>query len=385
MAARSSRGAARHAAPRHAANGARARSTWARRMRAESPSPAEAPAAGPTGSSRQEPRRPHARSDRRRMPLAAKVALVCVALAALGFGAYVAWRHLAGARMARDEISAAIGDLSSSDEAIIPLNEAVSSPVGTYGADELAQISSDAEESVADLDSVEGRLETIRSLDEFLNDDDRAVVEALEESVSARRELVEHGTNLLDQEAALLTAQDCLDRSTEKALEADGHVEDSVAAAAQYALHLSGQESEVTDGNVPVGHDEAAAEAMSEAQDLLAQAKEAMPNADFSAYDDYYAKRAAAIAKLLEVDKAIASGDYAGGASLVEEYNALDAEAAQAAGALPQASSDVFEGAYDEVTGPIADGYAAAFDRAAEADERVRSYQGLSVEPSARA
>lgn len=330
-------------------------------------------------------RRPHARRDRRHVPLLAKVLVTCSLLCAVGFGAYLGWRHLTGAQMARDEISAAIGDLASSDDAILPMDQAVNAQVGDYSADELTRIRDDATEALGHLDSAEARVRTIRSLDEFLNDEDRAVVDAMEKSIAARRELVDLGTDLLDEELALIEAQGLLDDSLAKALEADEHVASSVEAAGLYALSLSGQESEVSDPNVPVQHDNDAATALKEAQDLLAQAKERMPEADYSAYEDYYAKRASAVAKLLEADTAVAGGDYDGASSLVEEYNAFDGEAAAAAEAIPSDSTSVFEEAYVAATAQLATDYGEAFERTAAADAEVRAYQGLSVVPSSRA
>ena len=325
--------------------------------------------------------RPTSRRDRRRLPLAARIAIVCALLIAAGAGGYFAWRQLEGAKEGHAQIDAAIEAMGKSDDSVLALNDAVGGTTGdgTLSVDDLEGIAADAMAGLSNLDDVCARLDAARGFDQFLDDDDRGAIDALQSSADARRDLVTQGNEVLALRVSALRANESLDSAIDKAVEADGLVGKSVDAASAYAASISGGESDVTDASVPVDYDKQAASALKEATSLLSEAKEACPSADLSAYEAYLKQRTAAVAKLTEADQAIAAKDYEKAASLVKEYNKADAKASELAKALPDDASTIFSTAIESDLSSALAAYDQAFATVSSADQVIRGYQGVNA------
>ncbi|WP_308805907.1 hypothetical protein [Atopobium minutum] len=157
---------------------------------------------------------PTPRRDQKKIPLVIKIGASLIALIILGSAGYLIWRHLTGAAQAKEQISAAIASVSESDAAIVPLNNTITSDLGSKTSDELTKIKEAAKKSSSSLDDAQMHVGNALSLDEFMIDDERAVVKALQDSVDQRRKLIEAGEEVLTIDGGAFNAKALLTKAT---------------------------------------------------------------------------------------------------------------------------------------------------------------------------
>ena len=321
---------------------------------------------------------PSASRRRRKRRVAAIVSIVVVVLlACAGTAGYLLYRHHAERELVAEKIDAIVADIQTCDEVVIPLDTAVSSQIEGDEPAELQSLDEGYDGAVAALDAAEQKIADASA--ENLTDEEREMVGHLSTSVSSRREMLENGRSLLEVDSALATAQPQLQTATDKMVEANDKVLESVEAANEYAKSIAGEESSQSDPQVPVDLDNQALQLLGEAETALAAAKEAFPDADYAAYDAYLAAKKAAVEKLLEIDTEISKKRYNAASRKVDEYNALDAAATEAAAALPASVEDVFRQPYETLTAEKRDAYNAARTAAADADTAIKSYTHVEI------
>ena len=328
---------------------------------------------------------PTPRRDQKKIPLVIKIGASLIALIILGSAGYLIWRHLTGAAQAKEQISAAIASVSESDAAIVPLNNTITSDLGSKTSDELTKIKEAAKKSSSSLDDAQMHVGNALSLDEFMSDDERAVVKALQDSVDQRRKLIEAGEEVLTIDGGAFNAKALLTKAMEKAVSADSNIEKSVEAAAEYAKSLAGEESSVTDASVPVWFDKAAMEDITEAQSFENAAEQAFSEADYSVYTKYLAARKDAIQVLMDSDNAIASGDFDSAQASIEDYNKREAASSELAQQLPETPDTFLSEAYEAALKKPLDTYKEIAEALAATDKKIRDYQGLAVGSSKKA
>lgn len=320
--------------------------------------------------------RPGAR-EKSGVPLPVRVILVSLLVGLMGSGAFFLWRHATGAAQARDTIISAMDAIAESDEGVVPLNEVLSSSIEeSVDYDDVAQKAKDA---AAALNRAEARLAQARSLDEFLDDEQRSVLTAIEGSIEARRDLIGAGQAIVSIDADVAAAKSELDQAMDFAVRANDKAQQAAKAANEYAKHLAGQPSEQTDASVAVGLDQDSVDLLKQAQAHVSAAKGQFDGVDYTAYEAYLEKRLEAAEVMLQADTAVLAGDFEGASTLVNTYNEADARASELAGALPASTSDVYKDVYADRTRDARKAYADAQRRAAETDELLRRYRGVSV------
>lgn len=327
-------------------------------------------------------RRVHVRDGAREksgLPLAARMAIVLAVVVALGTGGFFAWRCLTGGMQAREQINLAIKAVQEADTVIVEVNDAVSSPIGDTASFTDEQLSTGSRAATEALTRASDHISRARGLNEFLDDDQRAVLSALDDSISARKSMLGAGQVIVSVDASVGKARTLLEQSLAKAASADAKAREATTAANEYAKHLAGQESQQTDANVPVTIDNEVISLLNEANDLLGQAKSAFGDADYSAYEAYLSKKVEAAQLMLEADSAILSGDFERAGECVSKYNETDAAASELAAALPATTNDVFLDPYTRLTSAERESYLAAQQKATEADALVRKYLGVGV------
>lgn len=327
-------------------------------------------------------RRAHVRDGAREksgLPLAARMVIVLAVVVALGAGGFFAWRCLTGGMQAREQINLAIKAVQEADTVIVEVNDAVSSPIGDTASFTDEQLSSGSRSATEALMRASDNISRARGLNEFLDDDQRAVLSALDDSISARKSMLGAGQVIVSVDASVGKARNLLEQSLAKAASADAKAREAATAANEYAKHLAGQESQQADANVPVTIDNEAISLLNEANDLLGQAKSAFGDADYSAYEAYLSKKVEAAQLMLEADSAILSGDFERAGECVAKYNETDAAASELAAALPATTNDVFLDPYTRLTSAERESYLAAQQKATEADALVRKYLGVGV------
>ena len=327
-------------------------------------------------------RRVHVRDGAREksgLPLAARMAIVLAVVVALGTGGFFAWRFLTGGMQAREQINLAIKAVQEADTVIVEVNDAVSAPIGDTASFTDEQLSTGSRAATEALTRASDHISRARSLNEFLDDDQRAVLSALDDSISARKSMLGAGQVIVSVDASVGKARNLLEQSLAKAASADAKAREATTAANEYAKHLAGQESQQTDANVPVTIDNEVISLLNEANNLLGQAKSAFGDADYSAYEAYLSKKVEAAQLMLEADSAILSGDFERAGECVTKYNETDAAASELAAALPATTNDVFLDPYTRLTSAERESYLAAQQKATEADALVRKYLGVGV------
>lgn len=327
-------------------------------------------------------RRTHVRDGAREksgLPLAARMAIVLAVVVALGTGGFFAWRFLTGGMQAREQINLAIKAVQEADTVIVEVNDAVSSPIGDTASFTDEQLSSGSRSATEALTRASDHISRARGLNEFLDDDQRAVLSALDDSISARKSMLGAGQVIVSVDASVGKARNLLEQSLAKAASADAKAREATTAANEYAKHLAGQEGQQADANVPVTIDNEVISLLNEANDLLGQAKSAFGDADYGAYEAYLSKKVEAAQLMLEADSAILSGDFERAGECVAKYNETDAAASELAAALPATTNDVFLDPYTRLTSAERESYLAAQQKATEADALVRKYLGVGV------
>lgn len=319
----------------------------------------------------------------KRKKLISRIVLIVFIAAALGVGIFFLARHFNGAWAARDAISVSIARIEDADNAIVELNEQVTSTVDEVSNEDTDTLIKDADSATTILIKADEQLARANALDEFLNENELAICDALRDSIDARREMIKAGEAIVSVDATVGAAKSKLDDAVEKALAADEKSREATEAANQYALFLAGDESSATkDANKVVELDNEVLELIQEAKDLVAGAKEIFGDVDYGAYETYLDKRTEAAQRMLEADSALVSGDFASASELTNKYNEADAAATEAASALPTSTSEIFSARYEELTAEQREAYSAASAKAAEADALIRHYQGINVSTS---
>ena len=296
----------------------------------------------------------------------------------LGGAGMLLWSHLSASSRATSELRDAIDCVTRADEAIVPLNEAVSEQIGDTGASsETDDLSVKIDSATELLTEAQGHLERARALRDHLDDRGRETLDALDSSISARRGMVGAGEVIVDVDDAVSSSLDLLGQVMAKLSAADEKAKAATNAANEYARYLAGEQTPTQDANVPVSLDDEAIALVDGASDLLSQAKQAFGDADYSVFEAYVSKRSEALHLMLDADSAVLSGDFEKAGQLVSQYNEADAAAADLATAIPSNLSDVFMEPYARLTSAEREKYAQSASQAAEADVVIRRYQGV--------
>lgn len=320
------------------------------------------------------------------LTLPMRLGIIVLTVGLLGTGAFFITRYFNGSWNVKQAINASISAIEESDEGIVALNELVSSTVDEVTGIDTSNLSENMQVSEEKLNQAEDYLAQASELDEFMDDNQRAICEALRSSIDARRSMISAGEEIVSVDTKVGQARSLLDQTIEKALAADEKSREATQAANEYALYLTGNtETSVTDANVAVNLDNEAIALLGESEGLLASAKEAFGDADYTLYETYLVKRKEAAQLMLDADNAVVSGDFAATSEKTNSYNNADAAAAEAAAALPASTADIFSELYTSITASSRAAYTEAAQKAAEADALIRHYQGVSVSVSEEA
>lgn len=322
--------------------------------------------------------------DRNHMPLTARLIVVALIVGLIGAGVFFLGRHFNGAWAARDAVSAAISKVEDADDAIVELNEVVSSTVDEADTEKANELTKAANKAVELLGQADNSLARASALDEFLNENELAICDALRTSIDARRTMIGAGEAIISVDAMVGTARDELNQAVDKALEADEKSREATTKANEYAKYLTGDESVATkDATSVVELDNEVIALINEAKEHVASAKKTFSEPDYGAYETYLEKRGEAAQAMLDADTALVSGDFTSASELTAKYNEADTAATQAAATLPATTSEIFTEPYASLTDGQRTTYSEAAKKAADADILIRHYQGINVSSSA--
>lgn len=321
--------------------------------------------------------------ERAPMSLFKRLLIVAVVVALVGTVAFFLSRYLDGSWRAKEAINQAISHIGEADETIVELNEMVTSTVDEADATQAQNLIDDLGAASESLKKADDSLAEANALDEFMDDNQRALCDAIRDSIDARRTMFGASETILSVDVQVGSARAYLEQTIEKALKANEKAQEATKAANEYAQFLTGDTSVATqDASVATNLDTEAIALIDEAKAALASAKEAFADADYSAYETYLDKRAEALTIVLEADNALVSGDFSSTGEKTDAYNTADAAATEAAAALPATTTEIFTAPYDTLTAGSRKTYSEAALKAADADALIRHYEGVNVSTS---
>lgn len=324
-----------------------------------------------------------AKRERAPMSLLNRLLIVAVVVGLVGTAAFFLSRYLDGSWRAKEAINQAINHISEVDETIVALNETVTATVDEADATEAQNLIASLDAASESLKNADDSLAKANALDEFMDDNQRLLCDAIRNSIDARRTMFGASKTTLNVDAQVGSARAYLEQAIGSALEANEKAQAATKAANEYAQFLTGDTSVATqDASIAANLDTEAVALIDQAKTALASAKEAFADADYSAYETYFEKRGEALAIVLEADNALLSGDFSSTGEKTDAYNVADSAATEAASALPASTTEIFTAPYDTLTAGSRKIYSEAAAKAAEADALIRHYEGVNVSTS---
>lgn len=309
------------------------------------------------------------------------VLIVILVIVALAVGGFFVLRGYVRTQ-ATENINAAIQRLSDADAIIVPLDEAISSEISSSTVSEAltdAMLSSTTASNA--LTDAETRADQAGKYRELLTEDQGQVIDAIKGSVSARRSMLEIGRTLLATDKEVSGALTSLDAAYASIESANAKVQEALDLSTAY--FAAGDQDSGVDLWYIVECDNQAIAHITDAQNSVAAAKEAFPDADYTALETYLTTRLAELQVNLTFDTAMANGDEESALAMNDQITQAAAASAQAAASVPGTSRDLVRDAYAVVTSGQSTSYDEARSACASNDEVIRAYLGTDDDGTA--
>ncbi len=283
---------------------------------------------------------------------------------------------------ATENINAAIQRISDADVVIVPLDEAIGSEITSSDmSGELTNVMMSSTTASNALTDAASLAKEAGSMSFLLTDEQQQVIDAINDSVAARRSMLEIGRALLAVDAPVSDAIESLDAAFASIAAANAKVQQSQDTYIAYADAVSqGLDTSGIDLWANVEVDNQAVTDITNAQASVAAAKESFPDADYTALENYLATRLVELQINVQYDTAVANGDEEGANALIDQLNEAAAASSTAASTLPAASRDVLRDAYAQATSGQSEEYEQARTQCVESDEVIRDYLGVDAE-----
>ncbi len=315
--------------------------------------------------------------NRKRTVLIAVVAVVVVALVAVGVFFGLRYKQAADARADIDE---AINILRTTDDVIVPLDSAIAADISSgVASGSLSNLMLQSTTTSNNLTSAEQLATSASGARDLLSDDEGEALDAVTASIAARRSMLEVGRQLLSADTSIGAALDNLEAAYNSINEANTNVQSARDTYNAYSEALAaGGDTSAYSLQAVVDADNAAVNAVTAAQNSVAAAKEAFPSVDLSALDNYLAARLNHVNLLLQFDTAMLNGDPDGANALLDQINQADAAQQEAATLVPATAAELLTGAYATATADQREAYDSARDACVAADEVLNGYLGIT-------
>lgn len=306
------------------------------------------------------------RKARRRLSrvLAASVVIV-VSVGLLGAGGTYLYHDHQRQQSNVSKLDEALGLVKQADETLTVMNAVVNDPFSSDSQSAIDSVRENLDSCARLLDEADVQARAA-SVDLRSSKEKEAANQAVA-AISARRALVESGTQLL---AAAQVAEDAAvqaDDAWDQVLEGDSLARDAAKLV-----------TDTTAENVQASKDRTneALAVFQEARAALANAQVTYPEADLTPVADYIDKRIEALGYAIASDDAILAKNKEDAAAQNNAYNTADSEAAALAKELPAAPSSILYQAFEQATADLEQSYSTARSQAATADSFIRDYLG---------
>lgn len=317
------------------------------------------------------------KSTRKRRRFVAHALIAGVAVVLVGF--FCLWlyqthetqqAHIAKLDSGLEYVEQADGPVNAFNEA---LSRLFALPEGSVADESLSQALLSCEEALASAQDDLSQAEVLvrEALDGLPDSVDREAANQASVAIEARRAMIAAGSLLADDAAAASNAGAIVSLAWEATLEAD-------ALARDAALLVT----ETTDENVTASMEKTqqALDLFQKASDDFANAVSMYAGADFSACQDYLAKRIEAMGYALAANEAFLARNKEEMLAQNDAYNEADAAAATLAASLPEDPVFIVAEASATAMADVENDYVSACSRAAAADAFLRDYLGMSGE-----
>lgn len=324
---------------------------------------------------------------------ASLLGLILVASLALAFYAHQQMKHQ---NALNEKIDQTIALLAKTDKTIVDIDRLLNNPVDPASLNDIKQNISQVEKMNALLSDAEKLRAELSSDTDKLSENQQSVVNALNDSIAGRKDMLKLGGSILEQDIVFSEVRTHLTASYSKIIEADSKVRDALTKAKEYAEQQKAQadaqlkaaqsskksqeqtEPTVTAQSV-VELDNQALAALETAKTEAEAAKTLVSELDISAILAYIDAKTKAVTLLQELDSAIADNKVKDADAKVKSYNEADAEVKPFAEALPSSPEAVLEKFYQQRTSQDHKDYFAARNKVAAADGIIRQYQGIKT------
>lgn len=324
------------------------------------------------------------------------VLLLAIIIASAIF-AFYAHQQMKAHNEVNEKIEQTIAALARTDKAIVDMDKLLNKPVDSASLNDMKQHISQVDKTNAALLDAEKLKSGLGPESVALSEEQQRVVNALNDSIAGRKDMVKLGSEILQQDIVFSDIRAHLSNTYGKIVEADAKVREALGKAKEYAQQQKAQadaqlkaaqnsrkkSEEHADTTLSaqsiVDLDIQALEALKLAKSELETAKSLLPELDTTAVLSYIEAKTKAVTLLQELDTAIAENKVKDADAKVKSYNDADAEVKPFAEALPSSPEAVFEALYQQRVAHIHNAYFAARNKVAAADGIIRQYQGVKT------
>lgn len=307
------------------------------------------------------------------------VVAIVVVIALIFVGAFFGLRYKQAAD-ARANIDSAIDRLRDSDAVIVPLDTAIAAEINSGTASEsLSNLMLQSSSTATMLTEAETFANEAARSGDLLSAEENDAVGAVKNSVGARRSMLEVGRMLLSADTESAAALDSLNEAYNCIASANSHIQ---AGLDQYYAYREALNNDWDTSGFDlwgiVQQDNDAISDLAQAQNWVASAREAFPEADLTVLDNYLNARINQVNILVQIDTCVANGDIEGADSLGAAYNDADLASQQAAGQVPATAAELLVNSWATTTAAQRDAYDAARTKCVEADAVLNAYLGIT-------
>ncbi|MCX8007603.1 MAG: hypothetical protein N3B11_05755 [Coriobacteriia bacterium] len=294
----------------------------------------------------------------RRRPVRASAVAVVVAV---GLAAATAG---CGGRAARSELAEASSLVTQAEPAVLAVDRAVRSEVTTATTQAAEDALRRIPPAVELLTRAQALVERARGR---IADKDRALADALDESIAARMEMLKRAEPVLKADVSVATALGPAMEAWSLVASAEKKAEDAVAAFNAHTKQGVQRSTQLTT--------EADA-SLAKARSLLETVAAGVPEADMAPFVAYIDAKRALLAESRRIDATWLAGKVADANAMLGAYNAKEKQVAEQAKRLPGSPASVLAQAYRRIVEKDVTAYFEAREKARSADVRVRSLNG---------
>ena len=302
---------------------------------------------------------------RRKRRLLVSVACTCVVVALLALGGVYLYQDNLRFQNNTQQLSLAYEALSSTDELIVSLDEAVQNPLDDASQSYFSQAESNFSSSLEQLSQADEYAQAaLQGLHEAR---EREAADALSEAAAARTTLIEQGREILLAAQAAIEPYEQLQDIWQEVLAADEIAREAAQSAS------SGEREDISSSSEQTSQ---AIEEFSQISDELALFSQENPEVDLTSLLAYINKRIEALNYALASNEALEARDTTSALEQNEAYTTADEEATALAEELPSDPGQPVLDLFEEQVASAQSSYDAARNLAATSDAYLRDYFG---------